>query len=350
MTVPVAIAASFDLPSPPVATRPFHGGHINKAWLVTTASGGLHLLQRLNTEVFKDPAAVMANALAVTMHLKRRNVRTLRFRPTLEGEFIHEEPSGTFWRVCDFIPDTVGLTVPRTAADCRAAGLAFGQFASHLAAYPAAELLDTIPGFHATGLRLAALFAAQFMDSSDRLAECREEVSRLRDLGWLARALPVDELPVRVAHNDAKLANILLDKNTSQPVCVVDLDTVMPGTLLHDFGDLVRSLVTPEPEDSTRLDRVMVQERYFENLVAGYLEGAGGLLTDLERSNLVTAGLVITYEQAIRFLADHLAGDVYYKVSRPGHNLDRARNQLRLLEQLLGCVARLEDLVSAASS
>jgi aminoglycoside phosphotransferase (APT) family kinase protein len=349
----LAVAAQFDLPTPPVAVRRHPGGHIHGAWQVTTVDGGLFLLQRLNTGVFPDPDAVMANTLAVTEHLRRRLAdpahRVLRFRPTHDGNWLHHEPDGSVWRLCDFIPGALGLTSPRTPADARMAGLVFGRFAAALADYPASELLTTLPGFHDGSLRLTALVGARVLDPVGRLAGCRDEVDRLQRLGWLATALPVDDLPVRVAHNDAKLANVLLDARTSEPVAVVDLDTVMAGTVLHDFGDLMRTLATRAPEDEVDLTRVTVDEDCFAELVRGYLRGCGGLLTEMEREHLVLAGLAITWEQATRFLADHLAGDAYYPVTRPDHNLDRARNQLRLLENLLAALKRLQELVSAAA-
>ena len=197
------------------------------------------------------------------------------------------------------------------------------------------EPTEVLSGFHDTQARLKHLYNRANTDTKNRLKTCRVEYDRLRALSPLAGRISRADLPVRFVHNDAKLDNVLVDINTSEILCVIDLDTTMPGLAVHDFGDLVRSAVTGRPEDETDLDRVVVRESTFHDLATGYLEGAAGWIDLSERSKLIDGAIVITFEQTLRFLEDYLAGDCYFPVDDDGHNLRRARAQLRLLEQLL---------------
>lgn len=355
MTSLLAIAAAFRLPAPPASIETFPGGHIHRAWRLTDQQGRRYLLQRLNTRVFPDPEAVMANVAAVCRHLRRRAAFTSRhvlcFRPVRGRDaWLHRTRDGAVYRLCDFVEDSVSLASPRGPADATAAGLAFGRFVAALADYPAVELITTLPGFHATRRRFASLLVAIVQDPLDRAAACADTIAEARRLAEHGHRLVPRRLPVRVVHNDAKLANVLLDVQTGAPLCVIDLDTVMPGTPLHDFGDLVRTVATTAPEDATDLARVGLDLDGFQALVGGYLEGCGDLLTPAERAGLVDGGLAITFEQAVRFLDDHLRGDLYYPVTHPGQNLARARNQLALLRALAAADADLRAIVNRAGS
>jgi hypothetical protein len=206
--------------------------------------------------------------------------------------------------------------------------------------------IEVLPGFHDTPARLVALQEAVSANTHGRLATCRDEAGRLLDLAPLAHRLGRDNQPMRLVHNDAKLENVLVDTATGEALCVIDLDTVMPGLAAHDFGDLVRSAVSGRPEDEPDIDRITVREPSFRDLATGYLAGATGWIAEEERSRLVDGALVITYEQALRFLTDFLAGDTYYPVADPEHNLRRALAQLRLLEQLLAAEEDLRQIVS----
>jgi Ser/Thr protein kinase RdoA (MazF antagonist) len=212
-------------------------------------------------------------------------------------------------------------------------------------------LHETIPHFHDTPARLATLERAVMADSTGRVGDAGPEIEAILDRRPLARALEDrvagGELALRPTHNDAKIANVLFDATTGQPLCVVDLDTVMPGLAPHDFGDMVRSMVSDAAEDERDPTRVEVRVPVFEALARGFTAAAGAALSPLERSQLPTGALVITLEQAARFLADHLEGDRYYRISRPGHNLDRARTQLRLLESLEAHGAGLQRIVDS---
>jgi hypothetical protein len=334
-------ARAFALPGEP-SLAPLGGGHINASWLVT-AGGARFVLQRLNTHVFPRPALVMENVARVTAHvgatLAREGApdaerRALRLVPTQGGEAWHVDAAGGWWRVYAYVEGTVTRDTPRDAGDAYQAALAFGRFQRLLGSYDGPPLHETIPGFHDTPRRVAALEVSAARDAAGRLTESRAELDTLLARRELAHALR--GMPTRVVHNDAKLANVLLDARTGQGVCVIDLDTVMPGLSLYDFGDLARSCVSEAAEDETDLDRVVVRRDYLEALGAGFLDGTGNLLGADERGLLLTAARVITYEQAVRFLTDYLDGDRYYPVApgRPLHNLERARTQTRLLTAL----------------
>jgi hypothetical protein len=219
--------------------------------------------------------------------------------------------------------------------EVRAAARELGRFPGLVAEGAGPKVSEILPGFHDTPGRLAALYNRAEADPIGRLANCRVEFDRLDELAPLARRLSPASQPTRLVHNDAKLDNVLVDVNTGEALCVVDLDTVMPGLAVHDFGDLVRSAVTGRPEDEPDLDLVVVRVPAFRDLTMGYLEGSAEWLDEQERSMLVDGGVAITYEQALRFLTDYLAGDSYFPVDDAEHNLRRARAQLRLLEGLL---------------
>jgi Ser/Thr protein kinase RdoA (MazF antagonist) len=323
-------------------------GHINRSWVITAGRpAAQYLLQLLNPHVFRAPDLVMENVAAVTRHLAAALARdgapeperrALRIVPTRDGPPFHRDAEGGVWRVYPFIARTVVREHVTTRGEAREVGRAFGTFQRHLAEYDGPRLHETIPGFHDTRGRVAALERAVEADSAGRASGARAELEALRArrplAGVLADALAAGAVPERVAHNDAKSSNVLLDERTGEGLCVIDLDTVMPGSALHDFGDLVRSTTSPTAEDEPDAKRVAADPALFAGLAEGFLGAAGGILTAAERDLLVRAGQVITYEQAARFLTDHLDGDRYFRVAHPGHNLTRCRTQLALLESL----------------
>ncbi len=349
------ISDCFDAEGYFVSAEPFAGGLINASWLVT--QGGRcgarrYLLQRINDAIFPEPEAVMANIAAVTRHLMDRadGGETLRF--VAAGEtLLHREPDGSCWRLAHFIEGTHSRSAVTNAAEAETAGGAYGRFLSRLADFPAERLIEVLPGFHDTPARLDACQREIAADRTGRAAAARVEIEALLAQRSLAATLTdlirAGRLPLRVVHNDAKLANVLLDVETDEAVCVVDLDTVMPGSALFDFGDMLRTMACPADEDEIDLSLMQIDSELFRALAGGYLAEAGSVLTDVERSLLVTAGAVITFEQAIRFLADHLAGDVYYKTDRAGQNLQRCRSQLRLLESILARQKDLERIIES---
>ncbi len=348
VTDPVAAAFGIRATTNP---KPFGDGLIHDTWRLATDDGP-HLVQRLNDVVFPDPAAVAANAAAAARRvdhaLRHRGDddprHRLVFRTTPAGASSWTDAAGGTWRVMRFIPDSrpADLTVPSELCD---AARLLGAFPGLVAEGEGPNPVEVLPGFHDTPARLAAFRGAVARDTAGRLAGCRPEVDRLEALSHLAHRLAKADLPVRPVHNDAKPDNVLVDASTGAPLCVVDLDTVMPGLAPLDFGDLVRSSVTGKPEDEADLDTITVRMDVFRDLAEGYLEGAADWITDAERDHLMDGALVITWEQAARFLADHLDGDPYYPVDDAGHNLRRTRAQLRLLEALLESEQELRRLV-----
>lgn len=338
-------AARFAFPGGDARVEPFAGGHINDSSLVTTDAGRF-LLQRVNDRVFPRPALVMENVARVTAlaaaALARDGVadadrRALRLVPTRGGAWWHVDAAGGHWRAFHFVEGTVTQQAARTADEAYETARAFGRFLRLLGAWTGAPPHEVIPGFHDTPRRLAAVERAAAADRCGRLAGSRLELDALLARRPLAHALrdahDRGDAPERVVHNDAKIANVLLDARTGEGVCVVDLDTVMPGLSLYDFGDMARSMASGAAEDEPDVSRVGVRGEQFAALARGFLDGAGDLLRAAERALLVTAAQVITMEQAARFLADWLDGDRYYRVDagRPRHNLERARAQLALL-------------------
>jgi aminoglycoside phosphotransferase (APT) family kinase protein len=313
------------------------GAHINDSYVVSSPGSSRRLLlQRLNRTVFSEPRRVMENVVRVTRHIGG----PLLLVPAADGRDWLEDDNGDVWRAYRYIEGAQSYQQPRSAAQAFAAARAFGEFQRRLADLPGPPLHETIPGFHDTPRRFAALERAVDRDPAGRAASARHEITAVLRHHPRAGALMAAGLPRRVVHNDAKIANLLFDAGDT-PICVVDLDTVMPGLALWDFGDLARSAATRAAEDETDLSRVTVEPDLFEALARGYLEGTGDLLDTEERRLLVTAAQVITLEQGVRFLTDYLEGDRYYRIARPAHNLERCRNQLHLFEQLVAGEAEL---------
>jgi aminoglycoside phosphotransferase (APT) family kinase protein len=359
----VAVLARFDVAGQLLSLEPHTSGLINHSWLARFASPEgprRYLLQQINRHVFHRPEEVMENMARVTghvaLHLAREGVpdvqrRVLSLVSTREGSTHTRDEGGETWRLVPWLESTRPIEHASTESEARETARAFGRFLAQLQDLPGPPLHETIVGFHDTPARLATFERAVAADRVARAASCRAEVEALRGRRALASALALPasrgEIPVRPTHNDAKIANVLFDERTGEALCVVDLDTVMPGLSLHDFGDLARSGVSDSDEDERDLSRVAVRVPFFEALARGFVEGAGRALSPAERSLLVTGAEVIVYEQAIRFLGDHLDGDRYYRTSRPGHNLDRARNQIRLLEELEARGPELRRIVAA---
>lgn len=347
-----AVAAEFLNGTPPDEIQPFAGGHIHDSYLVagrlSDGTPARLLLQQINEFVFPNIPALERNITRVTGHIRRRlqadgvhdgKRRTLTVIPTRTGAAILRDGGNKPWRAFEFIESTVTRQTVETPADAETAALAFGRFARLLADFPAPRLDETIPGFHDTPRRLAHFEDAVHRDAAGRAASAAAEIALVRAHAEVATLLldPLArrEMPERVVHNDAKLSNVLLDAATGEALCVVDLDTVMPGATLFDFGDMVRSMTCRAAEDAEDLAGVRADPAMFEALVRGYARGTGNLLTSAERGLLVEAGMVITYEQGVRFLADDLAGDRYYRTTRPRQNLARARVQFALLRSLI---------------
>ena len=358
------MARAFALPGEAESFEPYGSGHINDTWAVTLRGGTARrvLLQRINTTVFRDPEELMANVERVTRHLAGKLAgspdaarRSLTLIPTADGAAFHRDAAGRVFRAYTFIEGARSwdvLTSPRQAYE---AAKAFGAFQRLLMDLPPPRLVETIPHFHDTPRRLERFREVVTADPRNRARAAADEIATVLSREVLAESLASlrasGVLAERVTHNDTKLNNVLLDDATGEGLCVIDLDTVMPGLLLHDFGDMVRTAVSPVAEDERDLSKVVASVPMFEPLAKGYLEAMGSGLLPAERERLVLSGKLLTYECGMRFLTDHLEGDVYFRIHREGHNLDRARTQfalLKSLEEKEELLSRLVERISAA--
>ena len=321
-------------------------GHINSTYLATyeLADGTRrrYILQRINEQVFKDPLAVMRNVECVTHHINWKVLRvkkdmggqTLSLYPHKTGRFYVQGEGDGVWRCYNFFEGCQTYDLVENTRQGYEAGRAFGAFQNLVSDLPPAELVETIPDFHHTPKRFDALMLAVNDDRVDRVKGVEDELDFVRsNESVLSRFVDLQEsgaVPVRITHNDTKINNVLFDIETDEAVCVIDLDTVMPGLSLYDFGDLVRTAANPVAEDERDLSLVEMRMGVFEALVEGYLSSAGGVLNDIEIEHMAFSSRLLALELGMRFLTDHLNGDQYFRVHREGHNLDRCRTQFRL--------------------
>ncbi|PTX96547.1 aminoglycoside phosphotransferase family protein [Opitutus sp. ER46] len=345
-----ALAKIFATDGSYVAGAPHGTGHINDTFALTMAQGDRrirYILQRINHRIFKDVPALMENVERVTAHARQRlersgitdtDRRVLRVIPTRAGRAYHEDAAGGFWRCYAFIEGARTHDLIETPRQAYEAARAFGEFQSLLVDLPGGRLHETIPAFHDTRRRFDTFRRILQEDPRQRAVTAAAEIefvlSREPMVDVLLNLQRRGAIPERITHNDTKLNNVMLDDVTQEGVCVIDLDTVMPGLALYDFGDMVRSATNAAAEDERDLAKVTMRMPIYEALVAGYLSSAGKFLTDAERAHLAFSGKLITFEIGLRFLTDHLEGDVYFKIHRPGHNLDRARNQFALVRSI----------------
>jgi aminoglycoside phosphotransferase (APT) family kinase protein len=339
-----AAAIQFQIDGDLISIAPFGSGHINDTYLALFRRGSAQnafVLQRINTAIFRHPAALMENIARVTSHLAAKLSsepdglrRVLTLIPTRDGRSWVEDADGGWWRMTRLIEHAHASETIESPLQAYRAAHAFGRFQQSLVDLPAPPLHETIPGFHNTPQRFSAFERALAADTANRAVDAREEIAFALARKPIAGVLLDAHLPERVTHNDTKLNNVLFDDATGESLCVIDLDTVMPGLSLYDFGDMVRTATSAATEDEQDFARVAMQLPMFEALLRGYLSAAGSFLTNAEKTLLGFAGKLITFEQGIRFLADHLAGDAYYKVHRPGQNLDRCRTQFKLIESM----------------
>lgn len=348
---PRPILARFGLPD--AIPSPVDGGHINRSW-----RAGSFLLQRINPQVFLNGEQVVANVAAVCDHLRvaaeRLGLepverRVLQVRRTASGEPGVRAADGAWWRVLHFVEGTRTFQRVESPDMAAEAGRVFGLFQRLLSDYRGAPLVETIPGFHDSRKRLVALQEAVSRNTLGRSKEVEREIdftqARIGYADLVPDLMASGELPTRVVHNDAKIANVLFDGRRIRAEAVIDLDTVMPGTLLSDMGDLIRSMGSPTEEDEPDLSRIVVSTPVVESLVKGFVEASGGMLTESERGLLIFSGILLSYEQGVRFLTDYLEGDRYYQIARPSQNLDRARAQFALVVELERNRASLERRV-----
>ena len=343
-----------------VSGEEIDSGHINSTYRATyrqnNGSDQRYIIQAINRNVFKDPYVVMNNVERVTRHINSRVLRlkkdlggqTLNLFPARAGGSWVEDAKGTVWRCYNHIEGCVTYDVVENTRQAYQAARAFGSFQDLVSDLDAGSIRETIPGLpsHAQTFRPVAGGGRRRSVRTARRGAPASSISlRRREAltGRLLDLIDAGKIPVRVTHNDTKINNVMIDAASDEAVCVIDLDTVMPGLALYDFGDLVRSATSPAAEDETDLSKVEMQMPMFEALVEGYLDAAGNFINDTEIEHLAHASKLMTLEVGIRFLTDYLEGDVYFKIHHPGHNLDRCRNQLKLVE----CIEAHESEMNA---
>ena len=352
-----SVLAAFGMDVGKAEVSRYGTGHINDTFSVAFPENRL-VLQRLNSSVFPNPAGVMDNICSVTEFMKGRiearggevSRETLNFIKSVNGPAYYIDSSGNFWRMMQFVSGSTCSETAESNEMLEKCGQAFGRFIGDLIDFPAETLVEVIPDFHNTPERVRQLKESVNMNRSGRLSNVTEEVrfalDREYDASELIRLENDGKLPLRVTHNDTKMSNILLDKKTGEVLCVIDLDTVMPGLAAYDFGDSIRSGATCAAEDEKDPDKVKFSMERFSAYAKGFLKSAGKLLTSEELFSLPVGAKLMTYECGIRFLADYLNGDVYFRTDYPDHNLVRARNQFILVREMERNMDSMHSVIS----
>ena len=331
----------FQLDGLPISCARYGSGHINETYLLVTSRPHLYILQKLNPRVFGNLTGLMNNVIAVTEHLRKKDPdprHSLILVPTVDGKPYLMTDNGECWRLYEFVLNSLCMDKPETSEDFRQSGVAFGQFQNQLADFLAETLVETIPHFHDTPDRYRLFREAIAADKAGRLKAVKADVDAYlaheEEAATLINLLNVGELPLRVTHNDTKLNNVMLDLSTRQPLCVIDLDTVMPGLAANDFGDSIRFGASTAAEDEKDLSKVTMSLDLFRIYAEGFLSACGSRLTDKEIETLPMGAKLMTLECGVRFLTDYLNGDIYFRVAYPEHNLDRCRTQLKLVTDM----------------
>ena len=336
----VQILEKFALDGIPISCVRYGNGHVNETYLVVTNRPHLYILQMLNSHVFPNMKGVMDNIIAVTDHLKKKvgSDGTLTLVPTTNGSPYLITESGEYWRLYEFICGSVCLEKAENPEEFRQSALAFGEFQNLLSDFPAETLVEIIPHFHDTPDRYRQLHDAIDADRAGRAKQVQSEINaylgRESESSVMIDMLKRRELPLRVTHNDTKLNNVLLRDTDHHPLCVIDLDTVMPGLVANDFGDSIRFGASTAAEDEKDTDKVLLDMNLYYSYAEGFLETCGTRLCDKERETLPLGAKLMTLECGVRFLADYLNGDVYFHTEYAEHNLVRCRTQLKLVEDM----------------
>lgn len=339
---------------------PYGSGHINDTFRLAFCSEGRkkrYILQKMNKNIFLNPEELMDNVSGVTAWLRKKILadggdverETLNLVNTRDGRPFYKDFCGEYWRVYLFIEDATSFDQVENDDDFYQSAVAFGHFQRLLSDYPAATLHETIKDFHNTADRLRKFKEAIKNDVCGRAAEVKPEIQFVLEREKLAHILcdlqKNGEIPLRVTHNDTKLNNILIDNKTGKAICVIDLDTVMPGLSVNDFGDSIRFGASTAAEDEKDLSKVFFDMHLYELYVKGFIEGCGGALTEIEKDMLPVGAMVMTFECGMRFLTDYLEGDHYFKIHREGHNLDRCRTQFKLVKDMEEKLQQMKDIV-----
>ncbi len=344
----------FAIPGSVEKVEPYGNGHINQTYLVT-ADCGRYILQRINDSIFTDVDGLMHNIHAVTEYLAASDPdprHVLRIVPARDGGAYVRNEKGC-WRLYNFIENSLCLEKVETAQDFETSAFAFGDFQRRLKQFPASTLTETIARFHDTPDRYRIFREALANDPLGRAKNVQPEIefalAREKDAGIMMGMLKRGELPLRVTHNDTKLNNVLLDVETRQPLCVIDLDTVMPGLAGNDFGDSIRFGATTGAEDERDLSKVNFSMPFYEAYARGFLRGCGADLTSAELQTLPMGAKLMTLECGVRFLTDHILGDTYFRIHRENHNLDRCRTQFKLVRDMEGRMDEMLQVISRLS-
>ena len=334
---------------------PYGTGHINGTYSVEVPR---LLLQRINTEVFRNPEELMDNIENVTEFLRKKIIaaggdpdrETLRIIKTVDGKNYYRDGENHVYRMYRFVENTKIIEEEMSYDNIYHAGRGFGHFQQMLHDFPVDKLYETIPDFHHTPKRVEALKKAIEENKAGRAASVAKEIAFAMENAKIADVvvsrIATGEVPIRVTHNDTKINNILFDKESGEAICVIDLDTVMPGSMLYDFGDFLRMGASTGAEDETDLYKVRFDKEAFRAFARGYLEELGSTMTEVEFELLPISAALLTYECGIRFLTDYLNGDTYFKIHREHHNLDRARNQFKLVSEILQMQSDLKAIIA----
>ncbi len=350
------VSDHYDLPGSLRAFTQCVNGHINDTYRVllridhTTEKE--YIFQRINDYVFKEPVKVMRNIKEISLHtapkISEDDCSIISFFDNKDGKN-YTIVNGDYWRVCYYVKNSVAFDYVDDSRILYSAGYAFGKFQQLLADLPMEKLYVTIPDFHNTKKRLEAFFEMVSLDPLSRAGNIKPEIEffekHMELASTLVNLLEKGELPLRVTHNDTKYNNILMDKDTLKPLCVIDLDTVMPGLAAYDFGDAVRFAANTAVEDEPDLSKVSLDMRHYEEFTRGFMTACKGFLTQKEIDTMALGAVVITIELASRFLGDYLNGDKYFRIHRPDHNLDRARCQIRLAEDMMNKYDAMHEMV-----
>ena len=353
----IAVADNFIIDGSVINIEECHNGHINRTYFLTCNTGKRYVMQMVNTDIFKKPDEVMENIVGVTEHIRRgyeakgidATRRALNVIWTKGGKWGYVDERGVYWRMYDFVEDSDCYMQVESAEMFTKVGYAFGQFQRQLADFDASALHESIPNFHNTEWRYANLEKAIAENKSGRAHLIPDDIKFALDrkeiTSFINKSIADGSLTLRVTHNDTKLNNIMMDRETGEGICVIDLDTVMPGSVLADFGDSIRFGASSAAEDETDLSKVYCRLDMFEAYAKGFIEGLEGSLSESEIRALPMGALILTYETGIRFLSDYLDGDTYFRVNYPNHNLDRARNQFKLVKDMEEKMAEMNAII-----
>lgn len=338
--------------------RPHGNGHINDTYFLEyrekKGETKKYILQKINHHVFKDPEKLMKNVELVTAHLRNKIIEeggdpqreALALVPSNDGRNCYMSPEGEYWRAYDFIDKAQTFEIVENIEHAYSAAHAFGKFQKQLSDFPPNKLTETIPDFHHTIKRYENFILAVEKDDSNRAVSVKNEIDFIEQrIDYTKRLLNLfgsGKIPKRITHNDTKFNNVMIDEENGTGICVIDLDTVMPGLSLYDFGDSIRSMANPADESEKDLSKVQFNMQVFDKFTEGYLESAGNFLTGEEIDQLPFSAILMTLECGMRFLTDHLQGDIYYKIHRENQNLDRCHTQFKLVSDMEG---RYDDMI-----